>query len=123
LTIIQYFFSAGVPAVALAIQTFGDYAHWHSHIHTLVADGLFLENDILYGMPDIDLQPLVELFQVSVLNMLKQEGLLGGALIKKILSWRYNSGFCVHNRVSVNADLAVNFAIFCGLVDIEPASM
>ncbi|NOR23110.1 MAG: hypothetical protein GQ542_01730 [Desulforhopalus sp.] len=45
-----------------------------------------MESDILYGMPDIDLQPLVELFKVSVLNMLKQEGLLGGDLIKKNLS-------------------------------------
>ena len=71
----------------------------------------------------IDLQPLVELFQVSVLNMLKQEGLLGDALIKKIFSWRHNSGFSVHNRVSVRADLAVSFAIFGCLVDIKRASM
>jgi len=62
-----------------------------------VADGLFLGSDILYVMPDIDLQPLIELFKVS--------------------------GFSVHNRVSVKADLAVSFAIFCGLVDIKPASM
>ena len=33
----------------------------------------------------IDLQPLVELFQVTVLNKLKQEGLLGGALIQENL--------------------------------------
>jgi hypothetical protein len=112
----------GFPGVALAIQTF-DYALWHLQVHTLVADGLFLKRDIFYVMPDIDLQPLVELFKVSVLNMLKQEGPLGGDLIKKILSWRYNSGFSVHNRVSVKADLAVNFAIFCCLVDIKPANM
>ena len=88
-----------------------------------MVDGLFLESDIFYVLPDIDLQPLVELFHVSVLNMLKQEELHGGALIKKILSWRYNSGFRVHNRVSVKADLTVIFAIFGGLVDIKPASM
>jgi hypothetical protein len=55
--------------------------------------------------------------------MLKKEGLLGGALIKKIFSWLHNSGFSVHNRVSVKADLAVSFAIFACLVDIKPASM
>ncbi len=73
-------------------------------ISTLVADGLFLESDIFYVMPDIDLEPLVELFQVSVLNMLKQQGLHGRALIKKILSWRYNWGFRVHNRMSVKVE-------------------
>lgn len=88
-----------------------------------MADGLFLESDISYVLPDIDLQPLVELFKVSVLDMLKQEGLHGRALIKKTLSWRYNSGFREHNRVSVKADLTVIFAIFGGLVDIKPASM
>lgn len=88
-----------------------------------MADGLFLESKFLYGMPDIDLQPLVELFQVSVLNRLKQEGLFGCALIKKIFSRRYNSGFSVHNQVNVKPDLAVSFAIFGCLVDLTPANI
>lgn len=33
----------GIPGIALAIQTFGDYAKWHPHVHALVADGLFTE--------------------------------------------------------------------------------
>jgi len=31
----------GIPGIALAIQTFGDYARWHPHVHALVVDGLF----------------------------------------------------------------------------------
>ena len=34
----------GIPGVFVAIQTFGDYARWHSHLHALVADGLFLQS-------------------------------------------------------------------------------
>ena len=33
----------GIPGIALAIQTFDDYAKWHQHVHALVADGLFTE--------------------------------------------------------------------------------
>lgn len=40
--------------IALAIQTFGDYARWHPHIHTLVADGLFFEPGTFLVMPDVD---------------------------------------------------------------------
>lgn len=34
----------GVLGAVMAIQTFGDYARWHPHIHALVVDGLFMEN-------------------------------------------------------------------------------
>jgi hypothetical protein len=43
----------GVPDIALAIQTFGDYAKWHPHIHALVADGLFTETGYFYVMPKV----------------------------------------------------------------------
>ncbi len=34
----------------MVIQTFGDYARWHPHLHALVADGLFLESGYFYVM-------------------------------------------------------------------------
>jgi hypothetical protein len=36
--------------------------------------------------------------------MLKDEGRLDDTLIKKILTWRHNSGFSVHNEVRLQAD-------------------
>jgi hypothetical protein len=59
----------------MTIQTFGDYAKWHPHIHSIVADGLFGRSGIFYVMPKISILPLAELFQAKVLSMLKKEGL------------------------------------------------
>jgi hypothetical protein len=93
----------GFPGIALAIQTFGDYAKWHSHVHALVADGLFTETGNFYVMPKVAIRPLAELFRASVFKMLKDEGRLDDALIKKILTWPHISGFSVHNEVRLQA--------------------
>jgi hypothetical protein len=58
-----------------------------------VADGLFTETGYFYVMPKVAIRPLAELFRASVLKMLKDEGRLDDTLIKKILTWRHNSGF------------------------------
>jgi len=52
-------------------------------------------------MPKVDLRPLAELFRVSVLKMLQKEGRLDDSFIKMIMTWRYNSGFSVHNEVRI----------------------
>ncbi|MDF1614049.1 transposase [Desulfurivibrio dismutans] len=83
----------------MAIQTFGDYARWHPHVHVLLADGLFRESGVFYVMPKVDLAPLAEMFRAKVLAMLKKEGRIDDALIAKLLTWRHNSGFSVHNGV------------------------
>ena len=81
----------------MAIRSFDDYARWHPHIHVLLEDGLFQENDIFYLMPKIDIKPLAELFRANVLKMLKKEGKIDDDLIAKLLTWNHNSGFSVHN--------------------------
>ncbi len=94
----------GTLGVVMAIQTFGDYARWHPHIHVLLADGLFQENGISYVMPKIDIKPLAELFKAKVLKMLKKEGKIDDDLIAKLLTWKHNSGFSVHNGVRLARD-------------------
>jgi len=54
-------------------------------------------------MPKVDTRPLAEVFRASVLKMLKDEGRLDDTLINKILTWRHNSGFSVHNEVRIQA--------------------
>ncbi len=71
----------------MVIQTFGDYARWHPHLHALVADGLFLESGYFY-----------------VMRMLKKEGLIDDAFITMIMKWRHNSGFNVHNQVWIKPE-------------------
>ncbi len=73
----------------MAIQSFGDYARWHPHLHALVADGLFLESGYFFVMPKVDLRPLREIFRALVLKMLKKEGLIDDTFIKMLMSWRH----------------------------------
>ena len=93
----------GFSGIALAIQTFGDHAKWHPHVYALAADCLFTETGYFYVMPKVAIRPLAYLFRASVLKMLKDEGRLDDALIKKILTWRRNSGFLVHNEIRLQA--------------------
>ncbi len=86
----------------MAIQSFGDYARWHPHLHALVADGLFLESGYFFVMPKVDLRPLREIFRCLVLKMLKKEGKIDDARVKMIMGWRHMSGFSVHNAVRVS---------------------
>lgn len=62
-----------IPGVVIAILSFGHYARWHPHLHTLVADGLFLESGYFYVMSEVDIRPPAELFRAHVLKMLKQK--------------------------------------------------
>jgi len=88
----------------MTIQTFGDYAKWHPHIHSIVADGLFRRNGVFYVMPKLNITPLAELFRASVLSMLKKEGLIDDAFITIIMKWRHTSGFSVDNSVYIARD-------------------
>jgi hypothetical protein len=64
----------------VAIQTFGDYARWHSHLHALVADGLFLQSGYFFVMPKVDIRPLSDIFRAYVLKMPKKEGFLSTSI-------------------------------------------
>jgi len=94
----------GIPGIVVAIQSFGDYARFHPHLHALVADGLFLESGYFFVMPKADLKPLREIFRALVLKMLKKEGLIDDTFIKMLMSWRHVSGFNVHNEVRIKKD-------------------
>jgi hypothetical protein len=58
---------------------------------------LFQENGLFYVMLKIDFTPLAELFRANVLKMLKKEGKIDDGLVVKLLTWKNNSGFSVHN--------------------------
>ncbi len=85
-----------------AIQTFGDYGRWHTHLHLLVVDGLFMPSGNFHVMPDVGLKPLQELFRAAALKMLKKEGKIDDDFIRKFMQWRHMSGFKIHNGVKID---------------------
>ena len=94
----------GICGAVMTIQTFGDYARWHPHIHSIVADGLFGRNGIFHVMPRISIKPLAELFRANVLTMLKRNELIDDQFIAMIMKWRHTSGFSVDNSVCIARD-------------------
>ena len=88
----------------MTIQTFGDYAKWHLHIHSIVADGLFRRNGIFHVMPRISIKSLSALFLANVLTMLKRKELIDDEFIAMIIKWRHTSGFSVDNSVCISRD-------------------
>jgi hypothetical protein len=97
----------------MAIQTFGDSASRNPHIHVLLAAGLFRENGVSYVMPKIDIQPLAEMFRSCVLKMLKGEGKIDDGQIEKLMQWKHNSGFSVHNGVRLPGIFQKNHFSLC----------
>ena len=59
--------SVGIPAVVMAIHTFGDYPEkYHPHLHAIVTDGLFTERGTFYVMPKVDSKPLEDIFRARI---------------------------------------------------------
>jgi hypothetical protein len=113
----------GVIGAVLTIQTFGDYAKWHPHIHSIVADGLFRRNGVFYVMPRVSTKPLAELFRANVLAMLKKEGLIDDAFIAMIMKWRHTSGFSVDNSVRIARDDAAGMTNLAQYIIRSPFSI
>ena len=91
----------GIFGAVLTIQTFGDYAKWHPHIHAIVADGLFRRNGVFYVMPRGNLKPLAELFRARLLRMLVKEGAIDESFVAMLMKWNHTSGFNVNNSVRI----------------------
>ena len=91
----------GIFGAVLTIQTFGDYAKWHPHIHAIVADGLFRRNGVFYVMPRVNLKPLAALFRARLLKMLVKEGVIDESFVSMLMKWNHTSGFNVDNSVRI----------------------
>jgi Putative transposase len=90
-------FRSGVVSV---VQTFGDRANFHPHVHALVSRGGWTASGEWIPVPYVDEGAAERLFRHKVLALLRRRGLLSQERIELLLSWR-RSGFSVHNRVYV----------------------
>lgn len=46
-----------------AIQTFGDFIHWHPHIHALVSEGMFFPDGTFIPLPKLTIEPFLKLWE------------------------------------------------------------
>jgi hypothetical protein len=90
------------PGMVSVIQTFGEGAKFHPHVHALVSRGGFSASGEWIPLPYVDEAAAEKLFRHKVLGLLRRTGLLSQERIDLLDSWR-RSGFSVHNRVFVHS--------------------
>jgi hypothetical protein len=90
------------PGMVSVVQTFGDRANFHPHVHALVSRGEWTASGERMAAPYVDEAAAEKLFRHKVLALLHRRGLLSQQRSELLLSWR-RSGFSVHNRVYVPA--------------------
>jgi hypothetical protein len=62
------------------VQTFGDLAHWHPHVHTIVTDGLFAEDGTFLPLPKLQVEPFLKLWEQRLFALLVKRGKITPAI-------------------------------------------
>lgn len=89
-----------VPGCIIAVQTFGELLNFNPHLHILATDGCFYDDGRFMSGITPNPDDLNAAFAAEVLDMLKKNNKINGAVINNMLSWEH-SGFSVYcgNRV------------------------
>ena len=86
-----------VPGMVAGIQTHGQIANWHPHIHALVTYGTCIP------LPnDLSTTPFLKIWEDKLFKLLLDEGRITQDVIDQMQSWRH-SGFSVDKSVTLPA--------------------
>jgi len=110
------------PGVVSMVQTFGDRANYHPHVHALATRGGWTDSGEWVPVPYVDERAAEELFRHKVLSLLRRRGLLSEERIELLLSWR-RSGFSVHNRVYAHPGEGREFEALVRYMSRSPVSL
>jgi len=96
------------PGMVAVVQTAGDLANWHPHVHALVSRGGWTRDREWVPLAYVEESAAELLYRhkvmrMKVMRMLQEEGLLAEERTALLLSWRH-TGFSVHNRVRVEPE-------------------
>jgi hypothetical protein len=93
---------SGTPAMVGAVQTFGDLIHWHSHVHSIVPEGVFTESGHFVHIPDIWKHKAEDFWKEKVFDLLLDAGRIDIEVVASMREWKH-SGFSVDNSVRIEA--------------------
>ena len=51
-----------MPGMIVTVQTFGELAHWHPHVHTIVTDGVFTPEGVFIPFLEMAVEPFLKLW-------------------------------------------------------------
>ena len=80
-------FEDAVPGAVIAVQSFGDFLGFNSHLHVIGTDGCFYGNGSFKTCPTPNPKDLEDLFHYEVFKMLKSEGKINDFLIENMINW------------------------------------
>ena len=92
----------GIPAMVGAVQTFGDLINWHSHVHTIVAEGVFTDTGHFVHIPDVWRHCAIQIWQRRVFDLLLDNHKIDMDVVANMRGWKH-SGFGVNNSVRIEA--------------------
>ena len=83
-----------VPGAVIAIQSFGDFLGFNSHLHVLASDGCFYGQGMFRVAPRFETKDLEKIFRHKVFKMMLSKGKITQELVDMLMTWRH-SGFNV----------------------------
>jgi hypothetical protein len=92
------------PGMVAVVQSFGNTLRWNPHLHALVSRGGWSPDGLWVPVPYVDERAAELLFRHKVLKLLTEQGCLDQARLELLLSWKKNTGFGVHNTVTVHPE-------------------
>ena len=94
-----------VGGLVSSLQTFGEYASWHPHWHTIVLEGGFDRWDRFVFIPIGASAELAQLWRCKVVGLFTARKLLNAAFAEKLLGWTH-SGFSIESNTKIYTDKA-----------------
>ena len=76
-----------VAGAVIAVQSFGDFLGFNSHLHVIATDGCFYGNGSFKTCPTPNPKDLEDLFRYEVFKMLKSEGKINDLVIENMMNW------------------------------------
>jgi hypothetical protein len=105
----EYFSEAAerkiMPGMVSSLQTFGEYASWHPHWHTIVLEGGFDRWDRFVFIPIGASDELAALWRCKVVELFAARQLINADFAKKLLGWKH-SGFSIESNTRIYDDKA-----------------
>ena len=110
------------PGMVSVVQTFGEGAKFHPHVHALCSRGGWAASGEWIPLPYVDEGAAEKLFRHKVLALLRRRGRLSQERIDLLNSWT-RSGFSVHNRVFVHPRDGRDFEVLVRYIMRPPVSL
>ena len=120
-----------VPGMIAAIQTFGQLAQWHPHIHSLITCGACTPEGNFLELSEFDMDSLLVAWQEAVFALYLKEDKIEPEVVENMRSWDGHrraamvDGFSVDQSVLLSAgdrlgiERLVQYMVRCPLESIS----